>query len=552
MHKDHFRNRGFQTLQGLFAFALCAIALFGMTACLKGQPTETAGRGGGVETTDGEILAAAGMAEGTRVRLVAEDYNPLATETFPESLTAFTDANGKYAFKGVPSGRYNLEAFQPKDGTRLFLSGLVIIGSGSSTLPTARLAKGGRLRLQWEAGHRGYLFLRGTDILHQITTEEIEAPMIVLDSLPAGRLPPVFWSKTKTDTMGTPLTDSIDVAPDSSRDWAVFAAWAHHGTWHINTTSAGAGTLGDVTAFPMLVRLSSVDFNFSEAALDGRDIRFSDPDGSELKFQVESWNAAAGRAEIWVRVPKVAGGSDQGAFNMHWGNADADSHSSGPAVFGADNAFAAVLHLNEKGNTLVGGYADATGSGRSGTGIALADSSTVDGVAGQCLNLDGTSQWMRVAGSFPGANSPRSLSVWAKTTKPLARSYLALYGSANDLATFGAWNNVGTWMAWHWGNSNDITTSAMVDSGWHQITMDYDGVTSRFFLDGILVGSDVKVLATTPSGFIIGNDYAGSYPWPGEVDEVEVSTGFRSVDWIKLSYQTQRPGSKILHLVLSP
>jgi hypothetical protein len=392
------------------------------------------------------------------------------------------------------------------------------------------------------------LFLPGTDIVHRITVAEIESPLAVLDSLPPGRLPPVYWSPSKTDTIGVRLTDSLDVVADSTSDWSVFAAWAHHGTWRINTSGTGAGTSAAVAEFPMLVRLTAAEFDFGEAAVDGRDIRFSDPDGSELHFQVERWDAAAGLAEIWVRIPKVDGASERDAFLMHWGNAEAESHSSGPTVFSPANAFAAVLHLDEKGNSRDGGYADATGSGRSGTGIALADSGAGEGAVGPGQTLDGVRQWIRVEGNFPEGNAPRSLSVWGKAINPAARSYLAVYGSANDLATYGAWDNFGKWMVWHWGNGNDLESSAAVDSGWHQVTLDYDGVTSRIYLDGALAGSAEENLATTPTGFVIGNEPAGGYPWQGDVDEVEVSAVSRSVDWIKLSFASQRPGAKILRL----
>lgn len=526
--------------------ALCALALWGLNACFRDKPTEVAG-GGGVETTDGEIIAAAHMLAGVKVRLVPERFNPLS-EALPESLTTITDSAGRYAFLGVPEGRYNLEAWQPRDGTKLLLRSLVIDGAGSRTLPPTWLARTGKLRLAWEGGRQGYLFIPGTTIARRILPDESEAPYLVLDSLPAGLLPPVFWSQSQADTAKARIAGPVAIQSDSTTDWSVFAAWTRHGVLHINTSATGAGTAGDVAAFPMLVRLTAAEFDFGQAAPDGRDIRFSDPDGSELPYQVERWDAASGRAEIWVLVPKVDGNSAGDVFFMHWGNAAAADSSSGPAVFGTASRFSAVLHLGETGSTAAGNYADATGSGRNGTGVALGAAATVAGAVGLGQRLNGVTQWIDVAGSFPTGRAVRSLSAWGKSAAPTAESHLVDYGSDATLATFGAWNDNGNWTIWHWGPGSDFVTSGRADTAWHHITVDYDGTTSRFYLDGVLVGSAAKNLATTAGGFTIGATFKGDGLWSGIIDEVAMSTVSRPADWIKLAYASQRPGASILRL----
>jgi hypothetical protein len=525
--------------------ALVAALLAG---CLGGNPTASSGKGGGAETTDGRIVAATGMAAGVRVRLVPQDFNPLAQPAFPDSLTAITDTAGRYAFTDLPPGRYDLEAVQPRDGTRLFRGGIVIGEKRSDTLPTAALARPGRLRLLWESSHRGYLFMRGTTMLHRIATTEIETPEVVLDSLPIGKLPPLYWAQSAAD-IGTRITDSVTILSDSTVKWGVFAAWSHHGNWSIDTTALTEGAA--VTDFPFLIRLSAPGFDFAQAAPDGSDLRFSDPGGAELAYAIERWDAKAGQAEVWVRLPAIDRARKRTAFRMHWGNAGAAPRSSAPDVFGAANGYATVLHLDEAGDTAAGGYADVTGSGRNGTGIALAGAPPAPGVVGVGQALNGVDQWIEVAGDYPAGNAPRSLSMWAKAESPTVNSYLANYGSAADNASFGLWNDAGTWYAWHWGNSNDIGTTAQVDTAWHRITLDYDGATSRFYVDGNLVGSEAKLLATTPTGFALGKGYEGKPPWKGLVDEVEFSTRSRSLEWIRLAYENQKPGSALARLLPS-
>lgn len=527
--------------------SLAAFVLFAVAACFRSQPTEVSGRGGGAETTDGQIAAAAGMAQGVQVRLVPIDFDPLAEEALPPSFSAVTDAAGNYAFQRIPAGSYNLEAVQPRDGTRLFLSGIAIGPGRSRTLPKASLSDPGKLRLAWEGGHPGYLYMRGTTLLRRIPASEENAPVMVLDSLPTGRLPPLRWAPSMADT-GSPITDSLSILPRDTTNWTVFAAWSHHGAWRLDTASPITEVDGALEDFPMLVRLAASDFDFSQAAPDGRDLRFSDLEGTELPYQIERWDTQAGRGDIRVRMPKVDFGRSGISFHMHWGNAESASRSSGPAVFGADNGYVAVLHLDEAGNSLPGGYADATGSGREGTGISLTGAASASGAIGSGQAMNGIDQWIEIAGEFPTGNAPRSVSLWAKSERPLVPSYLANYGSASDLASFGLWNNAGTWFAWHWGNSNDIETTAKVDTAWHRITLDYDGATTRFYVDGIPVGSDAKILATSSFGFTLGKGYEDKLPWKGLVDEVEVSSVSRSPDWVKFTFETQRPGSTLLRL----
>ena len=108
---------------------------------------------------------------------------------------------------------------------------------------------------------------------------------------------------------------------------AQYSEWKHSGSIWILTTPEGADLpeSAAVRDFPVLVRLHRDFFPFSEAAKDGRDIRFSS--GEEpLAFEVERWDVEAGTASIWVRVPEITG-NDRQELAIHWGNPDAASAS---------------------------------------------------------------------------------------------------------------------------------------------------------------------------------------------------------------------------------
>ncbi len=132
-----------------------------------------------------------------------------------------------------------------------------------------------------------------------------------------------------------------------SATWGQFAEWKHRGTLVLLTTPDGADLPADASeeGFPVLVRLNGETFDFRQARPDGADLRFS-ADGRPLAYQIEQWDAAAGEAAVWVRIPQIRGNARQ-ELALHWGNPDATSESSGPAVFNDSNGYCVVMHLGD-------------------------------------------------------------------------------------------------------------------------------------------------------------------------------------------------------------
>lgn len=525
--------------------ALLTLAALALSACFD----ERMAGGGGIETTDGQIAAAGGgTVPAARLRLVPEGWNPMANATFPESLTAHSGSTGKFAFSAVPPGRYNLEGHASGDGTRLFRPGLVV-KAGGGALPNAALSRPGRLRLHWEGSHRGWLFIRGTTILRRILPSEIEAAAILLDSLPAGMLPQVRWSQTLADTAGTPLTDSVRIASDSVTDISVFPEWKHAGVWRIRT--AAAGVAGDVADFPALVRLASPGFDFSRAQADGADLRFADSSGTELAHQIERWDAKAGRAEIWVRMPVVRGGDSAFAFRMHWGNPGAGSHSSGPDVFGPSR-FAAAWHLSEPANTRPGGYRDAGPEGLHGTASALIEPVPTEGAIAGALRLDGSKRVMVPDAPILDIGDVISVSAWFNAAlwqggnrrmvqKGIGMTQYALAGYGADSVEWRLVLN---------GAQYSLRYPAPPLGEWHHILGTYDGRKSILYLDGepAATGEITGSIGLATDSLAIG--FAPSGPdtqhYQGLLDEVTVSPLARTADWVRLAYRNQAPGSTIL------
>ncbi|MBD3315389.1 MAG: DUF2341 domain-containing protein, partial [Chitinivibrionales bacterium] len=124
--------------------------------------------------------------------------------------------------------------------------------------------------------------------------------------------------------------------------------WPHSKAFTIDTRDIGL--YGDVNDYPVLVRLDRGNFDFSQAAADGHDIRFGrgpdevDPDG-EMPFEheIEYYDATNKSAAFWVRVPFVAGNSGEQEISMYWGKADAGAPRSSRFVW--DKSYRAVYHM---------------------------------------------------------------------------------------------------------------------------------------------------------------------------------------------------------------
>ncbi len=196
--------------------------------------------------------------------------------------------------------------------------------------------------------------------------------------------------------------------------WATGAAaqypgWQHSGSMFILTTPEGANlpAAAIVKDFPLLVRLTKDFFDFSQAKVDGADLRFSTKNGEPLAYQIEEWDAANGLAAIWVKIPTITGSARQ-ETKVYWGNTAAVSESSGTAVFNSANNVAAVLHMNETVQDEVGTITAIDAGTALSPGVIGKSRPFSTGKGGNC----GTE-----IKAFPNGSSPHSSEAWFKAKK---------------------------------------------------------------------------------------------------------------------------------------
>ena len=343
---------------------------------------------------------------------------------------------------------------------------------------------------------------------------------------------------------------------------AQYDDWKHSGSMYLVTDSAGADLPVSAVEknFPLLVRLNQEYFDFSQAKPQGEDVRFSSK-GKPLAYQIERWNAEEGEADIWVRIPTIKG-KDQQAIKMHWGNEKVSSESNGEQVFRTTEGFAAVWHLGDN-------LEDATSNNLDG--VNRPDKPTVNttGIIGDAQEF-GVNQILviRPPGAKPGrrvtcmpsGNADRTMSAWVNPTSFEGRNWAQ--------ASIGGWGEPERGQKPNMGLSYFTMTGRgqprfhlygfdprcarlLPRDEWRYVALAVSADMVRFYVDGILErtinnnGEEVSKLGTlrtpTSTPVDLGDHGNGRGPFNGALDEVRFESVARSANWLKLSFENQKP-----------
>jgi hypothetical protein len=335
----------------------------------------------------------------------------------------------------------------------------------------------------------------------------------------------------------------------------------------LDTTPSGANVPGNVDGFPVAVVLDGTSFDFSQARDRGQDVRFAKADGTPLPYAIESWDEAGRSAALWVKVDRVLGNDARQSFQMYWGSAEAVDASDSKAVFDTrDGGFVGVWHLDEEGNDQPLGYKDASANEAHATGVMMAPGSRVPGRIGKGTLLQNgkaapKDQWIKV-----DSDKRTTLNT---TPKAITVSLWALAKSFPDRSTIGGYETViskgdTSWTLQRRGTNNDWESCTRVPAyhscaisktktaldTWFHFTIVFANPTQTLYING------VKDATATDQGWLMGDhplglgqqtqSLDGKRNWDGILDEARVATVARSADWIKLDYESQRPGQKFL------
>jgi hypothetical protein len=354
---------------------------------------------------------------------------------------------------------------------------------------------------------------------------------------------------------------------------ADLAAWRYSKTITIDTTSAGAAVSGDVKDYPLAVVLSPANFDFDQAREDGADVRFSDPGGALLPHALEHWDQAGRRAAFWVKLPLVKGNDGAQTIGLHWGNPQAADVSDSRAVFDAKQGFVGVWHLGEDGSAEEGGYKDATATEGHLTGVNLGAGARVEGRVGHALLLaHPKQQWLKLEGNKRRSfdlTTRVTFSIWARAHGYLNKGvggklagYETLMAKGDNswrLQKFGVRD-------WHKpprelveicveqpprGDLCVIGKANVVPGQWFHFAGVHDFPKVRLYENGMLAKEKTFDVNWVSGDHPVGIGNQSQFPeqgryWDGVLDEARVMQVVKDEHWIKLEYESQREGSKLL------
>ncbi|MBF0431275.1 MAG: DUF2341 domain-containing protein [Fibrobacteria bacterium] len=545
----------------LNGYILIVCTLLFLISC--SQPTVTSTEIGN-PTIAGRLTNSDGTpAVSAKVSLYPENYIPGKENSFPDTWTTIANDNGEYIVKEVIQGNYNIQATDDNNSTMVLIRNIEVPFNDNSPVqaPEASLEKSAQLTLplsHLSLNNEGYLFFPGLNALALVNDSTLKTGQTTFPAIPSGTYSSLLFYDVTKDTTYLIQDEDIKLSPAQHMIAGDFKLWSHVRKININTTVSGVLIKDSIINFPLLVRLDSMTLDFSTADPDGNDLRFSNSHGKALAYEIEYWNSTNQQAVIWVKTDVISGNNSNQHIFMYTGNASATDQSSGSAVFSNNLGYSGVWHLNETGNTDSLGYEDVTGNQHHGTGIAFNRISRQEALIAGGQQLDSSEIFL---GNLSIHNqSVYTISLWVKApSNQLDGRIFSEAHRESDSALFTLGQKKITESAkldlYVRENGNllevDHITSQhdVFDNNWHYITLVDSLGTYRLFTDGIVSASGQykkapKTLESTSFGAIhrdtISHFVSGTY------DELRLESTNRSTLWIKLSYENQKPGSKLL------
>jgi len=462
---------------------------------------------------------------------------------------ATTNESGNFTVDSLDSGNYVIEANNNKNSACLIRCTLgstdTVKDLGNYALHQYSVITG-KADTTGASGKNRYVQIFGLQRIVPVGPDGFFA----IDSLPADTFK--LRIVCADSTLLPPVFCTAQTIPGDTT--TILSGWAFSRRIILNTSASAANVAGSVYGFPVLIRLTNTDFTFSQAKAGGDDLRFAKSTGAPLAYEIERWDAANGRAEIWVRTDTLFGNDSTQCITMFWGNPAATRISNGSLVFDTAAGFKAVWHFSQD-------CVDATLNHMNGTNYGASDT---QGIVGNSKLLDGTDS-IKIPGTSLNSSSI-TLSAWVKfdRTDTLGGEVVSLGDDVlirvddprASLGTLGSYRFDTTAAGYN------PTSSGLYlqKTGWRYVTFTVDGAggIQSLYIDGALStatqnknplyyhhGSDISI---GTHGYYVGqttSDYAKCH-FVGAIDEVRICGRARSAEWIKLCYVNQKADDKLV------
>jgi len=339
------------------------------------------------------------------------------------------------------------------------------------------------------------------------------------------------------------------------------SSWQYRKKITIDSTKVDA----DLTDFPVLVKLTSTNFDFSKARSDGFDIRFTSSDGTTLlKYEREKHDSVANQAEYWVKIPSISSSTDTD-FYIYYGKSDAVDGADPTAVWDAN--FKGVWHLKDETTSSI---VDSTTNANNGTKKAANEPVEADGKIGKAQSFDGSNDYVNCGNFgneyFAGSTALFALEGWANinTLPATGLNYAFItkhYWSAGKRQFYSGIDENGRFFLAASVPDASVYFSVAITTGistgqWHHLTAVYDESQTakidkiKLYVGGVYVAQSVtnevgtwtQMTGDIASVAIGAGDIDSGTPknlFNGLIDETRISNVARSAAWINTTYNNQ-------------
>ena len=307
------------------------------------------------------------------------------------------------------------------------------------------------------------------------------------------------------------------------------ADWKQRVKIGLNTAAGGLPIATAVDSPAVLIRLHTGNFPFVDAKPDGTDLRFiASDDKTPLKYHIEKFDGLNELAFIWVQVPTLAPGAKDASVWLYYGNPGAAAGDDAKGSY--DAAQGLVYHFNEREPLPQDTTANANHAVRS-TAKAIGA-----GLIGGALAFDGNAELaLPSTPSLKSGANGLTLSFWIKPTDLADAS---LYTQTEGAAPLTIALRGGKLEA----QSGTLTATAsapLAVGAWQHVAIVIkDGLA--IYLNGQETAKAAGSVLDLNGAAVIGKGFKG------ELDELQVSTTARSVDWIKTAALSQGQDQKLV------
>ena len=305
--------------------------------------------------------------------------------------------------------------------------------------------------------------------------------------------------------------------------------------WGAQFSVSGYSGSDSFSGVPVLVRIaenSPSGFSYSQlqSPTDGADLCFIDMLGNGLPFEIDTWNTS-GESLVWVLLPTLESTTQ---FVMCWGGA-----TSGKTVC-PDNPFAGykgVWHMNATSP------ADASGSGNGGT-AAGSPAVSSSGAIGSALSLPTTSDYVTCGTHQSNAELKDAFTVEAWVNPASYSGNRCFFGKDKFISIrTESQNKIQVTTPGKKDHPFDKLSLPAAGTWWH-LVVTFQKTTSngcKVYTNGVFAAqqyaNDIDDKSNPTEMWFGKNQWGQNYT--GLLDEMRLSAGIKSADWIAATYATQ-------------